>query len=326
MSRFGFITFAVVAGLAVGLAGLWFCTVQPVAAVERVGTTAAVDPARLRQDVEFLAGNLPKRNHAHPAILNQAAAYIARRLREAGGTVQIQPYEVEGTTYRNVVARFGPPGANPVVIGAHYDADEDTPGADDNASGVAGLLALADHFGKTPPPVPVEIVAYCLEEPPYFRTEHMGSRHHARQLKESGVTPRAILVLEMIGYFSDQPGSQTFPVPGLGLLYPDKGDFIGVIGNYSSAGMVRRVKAALRAAGTVPVEATVAPAWVPGIDFSDHASYWHEGMAAVMITDTAFYRNRNYHESTDLPATLDYTRMAGVVRAVALAVERAAEQ
>lgn len=285
-----------------------------------------VSPDQLRRDVEQLALTYGGRHHAHPGVLSRAAAYIEGRFRTSGARIEVDAYEVEGAAYRNVIARFGPAEGRPVVIGAHYDAEEETRGADDNASGVAGLLALADRFRKSPPKVPVELVAYCLEEPPYFRTEHMGSRRHARSLKAAGREPRLVLVLEMIGYFADAPGSQRYPVPGLSAIYPDRGNFIGVVGNYGSMAEVRQVKAAMRQAGTVPVEAIVAPAILPGIDFSDHASYWQEGMPAVMVTDTAFYRNSNYHRPSDLPETLDYVRMAGVVEAVAQAAKQIEKQ
>lgn len=309
------------AAVAVVAAGVWAITVQPMGAAGEAKGTVQASPDQLRRDVEQLVLSFAGRSHAHPGTLFRAAGYIERRFRTSGARVEVDAYEVEGAAYRNVIARFGPAEGRPIVIGAHYDAQEETPGADDNASGVAGLLALADRFQKSPPAVPVELVAYCLEEPPYFRTEHMGSRRHARSLKAAGREPRLVMVLEMIGYFADAPGSQRYPVPGLSAIYPDQGNFIGVVGNYASMEAVREVKAAMRQAGTVLVEAIVAPAILPGIDFSDHASYWQEGMPAVMVTDTAFYRNPNYHRSSDLPGTLDYARMAGVVGAVARVVE-----
>ncbi|MBS1191141.1 MAG: peptidase family [Rhodocyclaceae bacterium] len=314
----------VVRGLAVAAvaaAGAWLVTVQPIWPGEEAKESVTVSPDSLRRDVEQLAITYGGRHHAHPGILSRAASYIEGRFRASGSRVEVDAYEVEGATYRNVIARFGPAEGRPVVIGAHYDVEENTPGADDNASGVAGLLALADLFQKSPPGVPVELVAYCLEEPPYFRSEHMGSRRHARALKAAGREPRLVVVLEMIGYFADAPGTQRYPLPGLSGIYPDQGNFIAVVGNYASIREVRQVKAAMGQAGKVPVEAIVAPAILPGIDFSDHASYWSEGMPAVMLTDTAFYRNPNYHRSGDLPDTLDYARMARVVGALAVLVE-----
>lgn len=308
------------------LLGALLWTIQPVWPGSAPAGPPEVDAGRLRLDVEFLAGTLALRNHAHPETLGRAAGYIERRFHEAGAAVEVAPYEVDGATVRNVIARFGPPGDHPVVIGAHYDADERTPGADDNASGIAGLLALADHFRTAPPRVPVELVAYCFEEDPYFGTENMGSRRHARSLRLAGREPQLVMVLEMIGYFTDRPGSQRYPVDAMEWIYPERGDFVAVVGNYASAGEVRLVKAGMLEAGSVPVEAIAAPASLPGVDQSDHASYWHEGMPAVMITDTAYYRNPNYHGAGDLPGTLDYRRMAGVVRAVRQVVKHIEDQ
>lgn len=312
---------ASLAGLAILALGFWLLTVQPIWAVISKEAGAQIDPASLRRDVEMLAGPLAKRNHGYPETLSRAAGYIESRFRSGGNRVEIDAYEVEGAIYRNVVVRFGPADGRPVVIGAHYDAEGNTPGADDNASGVAGLLALADHFHRSPPKVPVELVAYCLEEPPYFRSENMGSRRHARALKAAGREPRLVVVLEMIGYFTDRPGSQRYPLAALSWIYPRQGNFIGVVGNYASVPEVRLVKEAMTEAATIPVEAIAAPASLPGVDFSDHASYWREGIAAVMVTDTAFYRNPNYHQPGDQPDTLDYSRMAGVVRAIVRVVE-----
>lgn len=300
--------------------GLWLWVSQPGAPVAAQTFYPAAGADSLRRDVEKLAGGFALRNYAYPEVLARAADYIGERFKGAGGRVELDAYKIEGATYRNVIARFGPERGRPVVIGAHYDAAETTPGADDNASGVAGILALADRFREAPPRVPVELVAYCLEEPPHFSAETMGSRRHARALKVAGREPRLVMVLEMIGYFTDEPGSQRYPLAPLSQIYPDKGNFIGVVGNLASRREVAMVKKAMAAANSIPVESLAAPESVPGISLSDHASYWREGMAAVMITDTAFNRNPNYHQSGDLPDTLDYGRMAGVVQALAQVV------
>ncbi len=168
----------------------------------------------------------------------------------------------------------------------------------------------------------VELVAWCLEEPPYFRTPEMGSAVHARRLKEEGANIEAAFSLEMLGFFSDEPGSQTFPSRALGWLYRDSdiGNFITVVSTFGQDGLGGRVSGAMRAASTVPVRTITASRMIPGIDFSDHLNYWNEGFPALMITDTSFYRNPNYHTENDTPDTLDYERMAQVVRGVANAV------
>ena len=148
----------------------------------------------------------------------------------------------------------------------------------------------------------------------------MGSRVHAEGLRQAGVDVRAMLSLEMIGCFRDDPGSQEYPVSELGLVYPSAGSFIAVVGCLGQASLVRRVKRAMAESMSVPVRSINAPRLVPGIDFSDQLNYWDAGYAAVMITDTAFYRNPRYHRAEDTPDTLDYRRMAQVVEGVHAAV------
>jgi hypothetical protein len=282
-------------------------------------------PERLRDSVEMLATTLRPRDFEHPEDLDRAAAYIGKELRKAGGRVREQPFEVQGRAYKNVIALFGPETAERVVVGAHYDTEGSKPGADDNASGVAGLLELARLLGEQAPAASVELVAYSLEEPPNFRTENMGSHVHAASLRATEVRVRAMLALEMIGYFSDAPHSQEFPFGALRWIYPTTGNFITVVGKLGQGRLARAVKRAMQAADDLPVRSINAPAMVPGIDFSDHRSYWQHGYPAVMITDTSFYRNPNYHTEHDLPVTLDYRRMAQVVTGVDCAVRTLAK-
>lgn len=325
MKRWRWVSFFVAAVvLSLAFAAFWLTQPGVVPSANNGGDTA--EEARLRKHVEFLAGPLAKRDHAHVGTLNRAAAYIQQGFAEAGGRVSVQAFDVDGFRYSNIVARFGPAEGSPLIVGAHYDVNAGTPGADDNASGVAGLLEVARLLGKSVPAAPVELVAYTLEEPPYFRSEQMGSWHHAHDLVSRGVQPQLVLVLEMIGYFSDAPDSQSFPVPLLGMLYPERGNFIAVVGHAGNVGIVRRVKAAMSAASLLPVRSINAPAWLPGVDFSDHASYWLHGIPAVMVTDTSFYRNPNYHEPDDRPETLDYRRMAMVVDGVASVLRNFAVQ
>ena len=282
------------------------------------GISAA--PERLEARVRMLSEKLVPRDGGHPDGLDRAAAYIRAEFEAAGGAVSDQPYAVGGRAYRNVIASFGPDTAERVVVGAHYDTAGPLPGADDNASGVAGLLELARLLGKSSPPLRVELVAFTLEEPPFFRTDDMGSAVHAGSLKRQGVTVRAMLSLEMIGYFSDREESQGFPSPVLKAFYPSRGDFIAVVGKFDQGRLVRRVKKAMLGATPLPVHSINAPRSVPGVDFSDQMNYWEAGYEAVMITDTAFYRNPNYHTVQDTAGTLDYKRMAMVVEGVYAAV------
>ncbi|HRE16766.1 MAG TPA: M28 family peptidase [Rhodocyclaceae bacterium] len=316
--------FALVSLLAAVLAVGW--VTQPIFG-SGVATREAwpASEEKLRSDVEYLTGVLGRRHHARSDTLRRTADFLKRSLVEAGATVSEQSYEVEGARYVNVVARFGPTGSDPLIVGAHYDVEEGTRGADDNASGVAVLLDAAHWLGRRSDiQAPVELVFYTLEEPPYFRSEFMGSWQHASQLEAAGVRPRLVVVLEMLGYFSDASGSQSYPLPGMSLLYPDRGDFLAVVGHLGNPRVVRRVKSSLRAASDLPIESINAPAWLPGMDFSDHASYWAKGMPAVMLTDTSFYRNPHYHKASDLPHTLDYVRMAKVAAGVKKIIKDAA--
>jgi hypothetical protein len=287
------------------------------------------DPGRLEADVRALTSRFQPRDAEHPENLARAAAWLEQQLKGAGAAVSHQEYGFEDMDqhnrrvrrgpFLNVIADFGPETPERIVVGAHYDAYGPFPAADDNASGTAGLLELGRLLGREAPPMRVELVAYSTEEPPQFGTPHMGSVAHARALRQAGAAVRAMLSLEMLGYFSDKPGSQGYPSPLLRLFYPSRGDFIAVVSDLTDAGLARRVKRAMRA-GSVPVYSITAPAALPGIDWSDHSSYWAQGYPAVMIGDTAFYRNRLYHKPGDTADRLDYKRMAGVVDGVNAAV------
>jgi len=282
-----------------------------------------VDVGTLQAHVDVLTEGLGGfRNPEHFQILERAAEYIRAQLEGFGYDVDDQEFQVEGVTYRNLVAGFGPLDAPIVVFGAHYDVCGDQPGADDNASAVAGLLEVARLLQVHRPEISyrIELVAFSLEEPPFFRTENMGSAIHAQSLIERGADVQAMICLEMIGFFDDRPGSQTFPAPGLGLLYSTTGNGIVVVGDVKSRRLTGDVKGRMAGASSIPVYSINAPASVPGLDFSDHLNYWQKGWPAVMITDTAFYRNPNYHEPTDTAETLDYPRMAEVIKGVFVAV------
>ncbi|OSZ71349.1 peptidase M28 [Hydrogenophaga sp. IBVHS1] len=298
-----------VAAIGVGI------VVQPLV-IPMVSTPPAVSASQLEQHVRHFSEDLHPRNHEHIENLERAADYIQKSLKASGAAVSNQEVRVEGTRYRNVIARFGPASGPVLVIGAHYDTHGDTPGADDNASGVAGLLELARLLGRSPPPRAIELVAYTLEEPPHFRTEHMGSAWHARSMKEANRDVELMLSLEMIGYFSDQPGSQRFPYSVFSWLYPNQGNFIALVGKLDHFALMRKVKAAMAGATSLPVRSINAPPTLQGIDFSDHLNYWKEGMPAIMVTDTAFLRNSNYHRVEDTFEKLDYERMAKVVQGV----------
>jgi hypothetical protein len=291
----------------------------------------AIDPARLERHVRMLSEALFPRSYDHPERIEGAARYIERSIAEVGIATESQPVEVDGLQYRNVTARFGPREGPLLVIGAHYDSHAEvgevpagqtysaathTPGADDNASGVAVLLELARALAAAPPSRPIELVAYTLEEPPYFRGNDMGSAHHARALRAARRDVELMLSLEMLGHYSDAPDSQHYLLPGMSWLYGDRANFVAVVGRFGDFAATRRVKAVLLGASDLPVRSINAPAALPGIDFSDHLSYWREGYTALMITDTAFLRSPDYHGAGDTPDKLDYARMAKVAQGV----------
>lgn len=315
------------------------------AAAQALRGQGGASPARLQTHVQALSEGLPGRSFDQPEQLRSAGDYIYNQWQALGARPTRQMVTVDGKPrYFNVVLRLGPAQGQPggdaplLVIGAHYDAvrtdslaqgsqpdaHTHTPGADDNASGVAGLLELARLLLAHPPVQPVELVAYTLEEPPQFRTTDMGSFVHASQLAMAGTPLRMMLSLEMIGYFDDTPGSQRYPVPGMAALYPDSGNFLAAIGQLRHFSATHKTYAQLLAgaqidlAGTAPLvlRALSSPQSLRGVDYSDHQSYWQFGYPALMLTDTSFLRNPHYHRSTDTWDTLDYRRMAQVVNAV----------
>ena len=301
--------------LAVVLAGIVGIAVQPFV-IPIASKPPEVDAQQLERHVKHLSQTLHPRSNDQVEHLEQAAAYIQTSFEDAGAEVSSQPVLVDGRRYRNVIAKFGPAAGPVLVVGAHYDTQGDTPGADDNASGVAGLLELGRLLGRSQPHRAIELVAYTLEESPHFRTPDMGSARHAKSMTETNRKVELMLSLEMIGYFSDVPGSQQFPFPVMAWLYPDRGNFIALVGKLSDFGSMRKTKAAMAGATPLPVRSINAPPTLRGVDFSDHLNYWNEGMPAIMVTDTAFMRNPNYHRPGDTFDTLDYGRMAMVVQGV----------
>jgi hypothetical protein len=281
-----------------------------------------VNRERMFKDVEFLTTVFPPRNVAHVASLNRTADYIHQNFKDAGCRTSVQDYRAWDNEYKNVICSFGPEEGERIVVGAHYDVAGDLPGADDNASGVAGILETARLIHQLEPDLKyrVDIVAYSLEEPPSFRTEFMGSYVHARSLADSGVRVKAMICLEMIGYFNEEKGSQDYPVFFLHWLYPEAGNFIAVVGKWGHGHLVRHVKQYLRRSSSIEVCSLTGPRIIPGLDFSDHMNYWKFGYPAIMITDTAFNRNPNYHEHTDTIETIDFDRMVEVVKGVYWAV------
>jgi hypothetical protein len=274
---------------------------------------------RLRESVRRLCTEFTPRDYVHTENLDRAADWIAGELRESGLEVELQEYELADGRYRNVVARR--PGsdlrAGAVVIGAHYDAFREYPGANDNASGVAVLLELARNLDPRPPRTDLYLVAFSTEEPPFFGSPDMGSARFLDWLDERDVHVELMVALDLVGSFSDEPGSQHFPAPGLGLLYTDRADFIAVVGDLGSGPAIKRVKQGMRATRALPVHSFRAPDSIPGVNWSDNLPFRERGLPAVLVTDTAFMRYPHYHTPDDTPDRLDYERMAGVVHGLA---------
>ena len=275
---------------------------------------------RVYKDVEFLTSIRPYRNYLNIGSLNKTADYIYRTFKEFSEEVYFQEFPVGGNRYKNVICSINTHLEKRIIIGAHYDVAGDTPGADDNASGVAGLLELLRLLHNKKTNYRIDFAAYTLEEPPFFGTKKMGSFIHAESLYKEKAKIKVMISLEMIGYFSDKEGSQQFPLPFMNFFYPEKGNFIGVVGNLFQRGITKRIRDLMRKGSDISVYSINAPSILPGVDFSDHRNFWHFGYNAVMITDTAFYRNPNYHRKTDTIGTLDFEKMYSVIKGIKYAL------
>ena len=280
--------------------------------------------AQLEEDVRVLAEEIGERNREHPQALIQAENWIAAELAAAGYSVVREEFTDREHRFANLVVERKGKTDEIVVVGAHYDAAPGTPAANDNGSGTAALLALARRLEALEPTKTLRLVAYANEEPPHFQTNAMGSLVNARRAKERGDRIVAMLSLETIGYYRDEPGTQPYPFP-FSAFYPSEGNFLAVVGDTSSRALVHRVVATFRAKAAFPCEGIAAPDFVPGVDWSDHWSYWQQGWPAVMLTDTAVFRYPHYHEPTDTPDKIDYERLARVVTGIETVVRELVE-
>lgn len=279
------------------------------------------DTLRIENDLRVITKSEKSRDYKNVETLNLVADYIFKELLKTCDTVYYQTYQVNGIEYKNVVGSIGQDNPERIVLGAHYDVAGEQEGADDNTSGVVGLLELSRLLSKDILNYRIDFVAYTLEEPPFFGTEHMGSNIHAKSLFDDGANVKGMICLEMIGYFNDEPKSQSYPVGFLKLFYGSKGDYITVVQKFGNGKFGRQVKRLMKNQGLIKTKSFSGPAKMPGVDFSDHKNYWKYGYSAVMITNTAFYRNKNYHEKTDKMETLDLKRMALVIDEVYLTLK-----
>jgi hypothetical protein len=277
------------------------------------------DISQLYTHVEHLTVHIGSRSIYGYGNVEATRRYIVSCLESFGYIPQLQEFSYDGKVYSNVIVstngRTRPD--ETVIIGAHYDTVEGTPGADDNASAVAILLEMCRMLKDFTPGRTLKLVFFVLEEPPVFRTEHMGSYIYASSAKETHENITAMISLEMLGYYSNKKGGQTFPVPLMSLMYSSTPDFIAVVGNLKSRNLVGSVSNSLARNCGVPVETLSTMSFVPGVDFSDHWSFWKMEYPAVMITDTAFYRNPNYHTERDTIDTLDFEKMLDLLKGLA---------
>lgn len=248
--------------------------------------------------------------------LNATADYIKEVFAQYSDSISIQEYTVDNQVYKNIICSFGTEHQKRIIVGAHYDVCGNQEGADDNASGVVGLLELARMLKGQKVNQRIDLVAYTLEEPPYFRTEHMGSYIHAKSLADNNIEVTGMVALEMIGYFKDEKKTQTYPLGILSLFYGNKGNYITLVKKTGAGKFTRKFSRKYKSTKSIRTKKFTGPASLPGIDFSDHLNYWHFEFSALMITDTAFYRNYNYHQTSDKMETLDISRMSKVIDGV----------
>ena len=273
------------------------------------------DTNLIKQHLTAITKREKARHFANPDALDSVAAYIYREFEKSADSIYYQTYRANGTTYRNVIAVFGSKNQKRIIVGAHYDVCGNQEGADDNASGTVGLLELSRMLKGKELKNRIDLVAYTLEEPPFFRTDYMGSAIHAKSIEPVKDHVLGMISLEMIGYFSDKKNSQEYPLGILKWFYGRKGNYITLVRKNTAGKFVKQFIKKYKKTKQVTAKKFAAPRSLPGIDFSDHLNYWNIGIDALMITDTSFYRNKNYHKETDTMETLDFSRMAKVIDA-----------
>lgn len=267
----------------------------------------------LYKHVEFLSIRIGQRHLWQEKSLDRAADYIESEFHDSGYSIHRQTYAPYGVPVCNLIVEKPGTEDGVIVVGAHYDTVPGSPGADDNASAVAGLLELARLALKVPSRKRLVFAAFANEESPCFGSPKMGSMVYARHMKESKVRLDAMISLEMIGYFNKEE-TQEYPFPGMRLFYPGSADFLAVVGNFHSAKYVLKIKRGMKQHSAINTRALIAPEQAGGINRSDNYAFWKYGFRAVMLTDTSFYRNRNYHQETDTIDTLDFDSMTEVVK------------
>jgi len=307
----------------------WITRKKP---IMRLPSTERDLAGRLESDVRILAEKIGERNMHTPGSMEKTTSWIEKRMKEAGYDPERHNYRIGGIRYAgytadNLIAEV--PGTENsekiVVIGAHYDSVFGSPGANDNASAVAVLLALSEWFIERPQSKTVRFIAFANEEPPFFHSSNMGSYAYAKRSRDRDENITAMMALDGLGYFSDEPKSQSYPIPGLGFFYPKTADFIAFVTRLSDTGLLHRVLNAFRKVASIPSEGAALPGFIPGVYWSDHWSFWKHGYSAFLVTDTLPFRHPAYHTSGDTPDQLDYMRMACIAEGLKAVVKKMAQ-
>lgn len=285
-------------------------------------TLKFINQDRIKTDLIKITQTPKSRNYQNIKTLNVIADYIKLELKKVCDSVTFQPYQVNGKTYKNVIGSIGIKHKKRIIIGAHYDVAGNQQGADDNASGVSGLLELARLLSKEKLNYRIDFLAYTLEEPPFFRTNQMGSYIHANYLYANNITVKGMVCLEMIGYYSDKKESQNYPISEMNLLNGDTADFITVVQNEQSGEFGNQIQLLMKDQGLIKTVSFKGSSLISGVDFSDHLNYWNLNYPAVMITNTSFYRNKNYHTKNDTIETLDIYKMSAVIEQLYITIKQ----
>lgn len=279
------------------------------------------DTNRIKNDLDKICHTDEFRNYKNVKTLNKVADYIKSQFEALSDSVIEQKYNVNDAEYKNIICSIGDFSKERIIIGAHYDVCGEQEGADDNASGICGLIELARFLSKEKLNYRIDFVAYTLEEPPFFRTDKMGSYIHAKYLKDNNIPIKGMICLEMLGFYSDIENSQSYPLGVLSWKYGDKGNFVLVAKKWFNGSFGGDIFDLMQDNMLIPTKSLSAPSWLASIDFSDHLNYWNFGYSAIMITNTSFYRNDNYHKESDKIETLDIKRMAFLIDELLLALK-----
>ncbi|MCC5914466.1 MAG: M28 family peptidase [Balneolaceae bacterium] len=284
---------------------------------------------QLESDVRILSEKIGERNMNRAGTMDQTVQFLMEELSEAGYEPEEHPYrlsrgrfsgreavnlsvEVEGETDSDIT----------ILIGAHYDSVFGSPGANDNGSGVAVLLALARYFSESTPPLNLRFLFFANEEPPFFKTDDMGSLAYVRDLSPEEQEKIGLMIsLDGLGYFDDAPRTQRYPLPGMGLVYPGTADFIGFVTRLRDRKVMKEALLSFRKAELIDAEGAALPGFLPGVDWSDHWSFWQHGIPALLITDTLPFRDPAYHAASDTAERLDYQKMAAVTKGIISMIE-----